>query len=311
MNAVLAHVAGGSLEPVQPLAAGLAAAAYLLRTRHLAAEGRPVSRWRQVSLYSGLVTVVAALTSPIGHLAGELLLAHMIEHLLIADIGALLIVLGLTGPVLQPILRIRVIDRLRVLAHPAVALPIWALNLYVWHLPVLYEAALRSDSVHALEHLLFIVTGVNMWMPLFGPLPLPRWFGNLAKVGYIVAVRLTGALLGNIFVWSGSDFYSYYAPGESYWGISALRDQGIAGSVMMIEGSFLTIGLFAWLLLKSAKESDERQELLDYASAHGLSLSEERAGRAVAAGQGTLLRRRLEESAQTVVPDRGQGDALG
>ena len=137
-----------------------------------------------------------------------------------------------------------------------------------------------------------------MWMPLFGPLPKPRWFGNLAKLGYIIAVRLTGAVLGNVFIWSGTTFYSYYARGEAYWGISALKDQGIAGSMMMVEGSILTICLFAWLFLRSAKEGEERQELLDLASAQGIVLSEERAERAVAASRGSELRRRLEDRAR-------------
>ena len=124
--------------------------------------------------------------------------------------------LGLTGPVLQPVLKISFFDRLRVLTHPAIAFPLWAINLYVWHLPVLYEAALRSSAVHSLEHILFIGFAINMWMPLFGPLPKPRWFSSLAKLGYIIAVRLTGAVLGNIFIWSGTTFYSYYSRGEDY-----------------------------------------------------------------------------------------------
>ena len=70
----------------------------------------------------------------------ELLLAHMAQHLLIGDIAALLIVLGLTGPLLQPLLAIKAIDRLRVLTHPLVALPLWAASLYVWHIPALYQA---------------------------------------------------------------------------------------------------------------------------------------------------------------------------
>ncbi len=303
-----AHLAGGPLEPVQPLAAALAAAAYYLRTRTLSLQTRPVPLWRQLAFFGGLTLIVATLASPIGHIAEELLFVHMIEHLLLADIGALLIVLGLTGPVLQPLLRITFFDKLRVLTHPVLAFPIWAVDLYLWHLPVLYEAALRSGAVHALEHVLFIGCGINMWMPLFGPLPKPRWFGNLAKLGYVVAVRLAGALLGNIFIWSGTAFYSYYTRGEAYWGISALKDQGIAGSVMMIEGSFLTIGVFAWLFLKSAKESEERQELLEFASAQGLPLSEERAGRAVAAGRGSELHHRLEETASTVHSQDGRSD---
>jgi len=242
---------------------------------------------------------VGTLASPIGHIADELLFVHMIEHLLIADIGALLIVLGLTGPILQPVLKLRFFDRLRVLANPAIALPLWVVDLYLWHLPVFYEAALRSSSVHALEHAMFIAFGINMWMPLFGPVPTPRWFGNAAKLGYILAVRLAGALLGNVFIWSGTTFYSFYETGEAHWGISALKDQGLAGSVMMVEGSILTICLFAWLFLKIAKEGEERQALLDLATEHGLALSEERARRAVEAGQGGELRDRLEETASS------------
>src|SRR5665811_344379 len=93
----------------------------------------------------------------------ELLYAHMIEHLLLGDIAALLIVLGLTGPLLAPILRIGVFDRLRALSHPAIAFPLWTIDLYVWHLPVLYQAALRHAGIHALEHAMFLGLGVNMW----------------------------------------------------------------------------------------------------------------------------------------------------
>jgi len=302
----LAHVAAGPLEPLQPLAAALAAIAYHRRARTLRLQGRPVALWRELSFYGGLALILATLASPIGHIADELLFVHMIEHLLLADIGALLIVLGLTGPILQPVLKIRFFDRLRVLANPAIALPVWAVDLYVWHLPAFYEAALRNSSVHALEHALFIACGINMWMPLFGPLPNPRWFGNAAKLGYILAVRLAGALLGNVFIWSGTTFYSFYAKGEAHWGISALKDQGLAGSVMMVEGSILTICLFAWLFLRIAREGEERQELLDFAGAHGFALSEERARRAVEAGQGSELRHRLEDAISANGGDSGQ-----
>ena len=214
--------------------------------------------------------------------------------------------LGLTGPLLAPVLRIRAFDRLRVLAHPAVALPLWAIDLYVWHLPVLYEAALRNGSVHALQHTMFIAFGVNMWMPLFGPLPMPTWFRNLQRLGYIVAVRLIGAVLGNVFVWSGTVFYPYYARGEAYWKVSALSDQSTAGAIMMVEGSILTVCLFAWLFLRAAREGEERQDLLDLADRRGVALTEERAERAVAAGRGEELRRRVE--AGSVVGGRAAED---
>src|SRR5438309_7389271 len=122
----------------------LLAALYGRRAQTLARDGHAVSRWRQASFYGGLATIAAALTG-LGTLSDELLYAHMIEHLLLGDIAALLIVLGLTGPLLAPVLRVRFFDRLRVLAHPAVAFPLWALDLYLWHLPSLYQAALRHD----------------------------------------------------------------------------------------------------------------------------------------------------------------------
>jgi cytochrome c oxidase assembly factor CtaG len=266
---------------------------YARRVRTLALAGHPPPGARQASFYAGLVTVGVALTS-LGKDSQELLTVHMVEHLLLGDVAALLIVLGLTGPILAPVLRIALFDRLRALAHPAIAFPLWTIDLYVWHLPVLYQAALRHAPIHALEHALFLGFGVNMWMCLFGPLPMPAWFGNLGRLVYIVAVRLAGTILGNVFLWSGTVFYPFYRHGERLWGLSPIADQNLAGAVMMIEESILTLCLFCWLFLRTAREGEERQELLDFARSHDLELSDARAARAVSAGMGSELRRRLE-----------------
>ncbi len=275
---------------------------YARRVRTLAYEGRnPVPGWRQACFYAGFVLIAVALTS-LGGASQELLLVHMVEHLLLGDIAALLIVLGLTGPLIAPILlaefhSVRFFDRLRILAHPLIAFPLWAIDLYIWHLPVFYQAALRHSGVHALEHALFLGLGINMWMCLFGPLPMPSWFGNLGKLIYIIAVRLAGTILGNIFLWSGTVFYPFYIHGDAVYHISPIADQNIAGGVMMVEESILTLCLFCWLFLRTAREGEERQELLDFAQAQGLELTDARAARAVAAGRGAELRRRLESSA--------------
>jgi putative membrane protein len=266
---------------------------YARRARTLAEEDRPVPGWRQACFYGGFVVIGAALTS-LGPASQDLLWVHMIEHLLLGDIAALLIVLGLTGPLLAPVLRIRLFDRLRALSHPVVAFPLWMIDLYVWHLPVFYEAALRHTGIHALEHAMFLSCGINMWMCLFGPLPTPSWFGNLGKLIYIVAVRLAGTVLGNIFLWSGTIFYPFYLKGEAHFHISPIADQNIAGAIMMVEESILTLCLFCWLFLRAARESEERQDLLDFAHSRGLELTEARAARAVAAGRGSELRARLE-----------------
>jgi cytochrome c oxidase assembly factor CtaG len=295
--APFAHVGSGVFEPLQLLPPFAALLGYALRARTLARQGRAVAPARIASFALGIALIVAGLTTPLAHMGGELVLAHMAQHLLIADLGALFVVLGLTGPLLQPLLATRLARSLRVLAHPIVAFSLWAIDLYVWHLPALYEASLSSPAVHALQHTTFVFFGVTMWFALLGPLPQPEWFGNGAKLVYVVAVRLTGALLANVFVWSESVFYPAYRPGQADWDITPLEDQGIAGTLMMIEGSIVTVVLLGWLFLKTARESEERQALVELASARGLELSERRAGRAVAAGRGEELRRRLDRRA--------------
>ena len=76
----------------------------------------------------------------------------MAQHLLLGDLAPLCLLAGLTGPLLRPILALPGVMRLRVLANPFVAFPIWAANLVLWHLPVLYEGAVESSALHALEH---------------------------------------------------------------------------------------------------------------------------------------------------------------
>jgi putative membrane protein len=291
---VLAHVGGGTFAPLQLLPATLSGVLYALRAHHLENTPRAVPRWRQGCFYGGLTLIVVTLASPLGHISDELFLAHMAEHLLLSDIAALLLVVGLTGPLLAPVLRIRFFDRLRILAHPFLALPLWTANLYLWHLAVFHEAAVRHSGVHALQHLLFVALGANSWMCLFGPLPKPAWFGNLARLAYILSIRLLGSILANVFIWSGHAFYDVYAKGEAFWNVSPDADQNAAGGIMMVEQSILTICLFAWLFIRSARESEERQDLLDLAQARGYELTEQRAGRAVAAGRGADLRARIE-----------------
>jgi putative membrane protein len=275
----------------------LACALYAKRASTLARRGRPVPAWRVACFAAGLLAIAAALVSPLGEIADELVVAHMGEHLLLGDVATLLLVLGLTGPLLQPVLSIRFFDRLRVLAHPAVALPLWALDFYLWHMPPLYDAAYGTAPIHALEHVSFVFFGCLMWMPVFGPLPKPQWFTAGWKVVYVIAVRFAGAVLGNVLMWSGTVLYPVYAAGERHWGISPIADQSTAGVVMMVEGTFLALGLLAWAFFEAAREGMEKQRLLDLAHDRGVALDERRAQRAAAAGQGARLEERIRGTA--------------
>jgi putative membrane protein len=192
-------------------------------------------------------------------------------------------VLGLTGPILRPVLSLPGVLRLRFLLHPLVALPVWAASLYIWHIPFLYQAALHHSAVHALEHFCFFAFGAVMWAPVVEVLPGPEWFGTGAKLGYVLLVRLVETILGNVFIWSGKVFYPFYEHPVNQWGISALSDQQIAGAAMMVEGSIVTLGVLAWLFLKMAQESELRQRLLEQ------GLDERAVKRAVRYGRAGVL----------------------
>ena len=154
------------------------------------AARRPRPRARR-AFYGGVALIAVVLVSPLATLTDELFWAHMVEHLLIADLGALLLVLGLTGPVLAPILRIGLFDRLRVLAHPLVALPLWAIDLYAWHVPALLRGrAAPRRRARAAAPVLHLLRRQRVDVPASARCPSRRGSATGAKLGYIIAVRL-------------------------------------------------------------------------------------------------------------------------
>lgn len=272
----------------------VAGVGYAVRATRLAGAGRPVPSWRLVCFGAGITVLAIAIASPLEALAEELIVGHMVQHLLIIDIAALLIVLGLTGPMLQPLLAVRWLRWIRALSHPIVSFALWAAILYLWHVPALYQAAtFDSPLLHAVEHASFLFAGLGIWLSLIGPLPKPAWFGTGAKVVYVIAVRLVGTVLANVLMWSGTPIYPDYEPFQVARGVDPLADQGWAGIVMMFESTAVTVAALAWLFLLWARQDIERQELLDYAADRGVELDPARAGRAVAAGQGQRLRERI------------------
>jgi cytochrome c oxidase assembly factor CtaG len=252
-----------SFEPLQVAPTVIVSLLYLRRTRTLAQQGRPVSRLKQTAFWTGIFLVFIALNSPVDYLGEhDFFFLHMTQHVLLGDLAPLCFVVGMSGPILRPVLAIKLVDRLRVLSHPFVALPLWAADLYLWHIPYLYDAALHHDSVHALEHFCFFTGGCLMWEPVIETLPAPVWFGTGLKLGYIAVVRVIETILGNVFIWSSSAFYSVYKhPPE--WGITPVHDFNLGGIVMMGEGSLVTLVTLAFLFLRLAQEGELRQQLLE------------------------------------------------
>ena len=251
---------GWSFDPLQLSPVVLAALLYARRAATLAAQGRPVPRIRVASFAAGLLVLVLALVSPVDSIGETRLFAvHMVQHLLIGDIAPLLLVLGLSGPLLRPLLALRGLGRLRVLAHPLVALPLWAADLWLWHIPSLYDAALRHDAVHAAEHTCFLAGGVMLWATLLGLLPGPRWFGAGARLAGLAFTFASGTALANVFLWSGRAWYHPYVAAPRTWGLSPLADQRAGGGVMLVEMMFVGALVFVLVGLRWLAESEVRQ----------------------------------------------------
>lgn len=269
----------------------LAAALYARRLATLQRRGHPPAWWKPACFLGGLTVATLAVVSPIDTLGEDRsFAAHMIQHLMLGDLAPLLCVAGLSGPILRPMLALPLIGRLRVLTHPWRALPIWACNLALWHLPGAYQLALRNDTVHAIEHMCFFVGGALLWAAILEPLPGPAWFGSGAKALYILAVRGFDTLLAFAFVWSHAVFYPYYSHVAPLWGMSAIEDQNLGGIAMLAEGSIVTITAFLWLLWRWLSDGELTAELVE------AGIPEHRAQRAVRYGRGATLAKTVRRS---------------
>jgi putative membrane protein len=173
------------LASIALLAALYVAAAVRVRRRRLAFAGM-----RAVSFALGIGLLLTGALMP-----DETFALHMTQHLLIGDLAPLFVVLGLSGPLLRPALALRPVRALRVLAHPLVALPLWALDLCLWHVPLCFEGAVHHDGLHALQHLLFFLCGALLWSALLQLLPGPRWFATPQRLGYLAAMWLVSLTL--------------------------------------------------------------------------------------------------------------------
>jgi putative membrane protein len=260
-----------NFDPLELCVLALAGGLYWRRARTLARRRRPVARLRLASFGAGLLTLFVALASPIDTIGEERLFSvHMLQHLLLGDVGALLLVLGLDGRLLRPLLRVRLVHRLRALAHPLVALPLWAANFLVWHLPVLFDAALRNDAIHALQHALFVTFGMLLWAGLLEPLPGPAWFTAQWKIPYVLAMWIVMLVLSQVFIWSSHPYYIRYG----------LPDQKAGGGVMLVESMLTMLPALVWVLLQVLRQSEARQRLVDAGVAPATAARAARYGRA-------------------------------
>ncbi|MCB0874345.1 MAG: cytochrome c oxidase assembly protein [Actinobacteria bacterium] len=210
---------------------------------------------------SAIALLLLAVCSPVAGLAqGGLFSAHMSQHVLVGGFAPLLVMLAI--PKVDPR---RVVRRWwHPLTHPAVAFPLWTGSTVVWLLAGVHHEVLVSQPLWIIQQVAFFSFGILLWAPILERFTVaPDWFGMGAKAGYMAGVWIVGLTFANIYWFSGHAFYGSHAAAAEAWGISALEDQGNAGTVMMVTHCFLAFGAVGVLFFKGATERGLQQRLIE------------------------------------------------
>jgi len=240
------------------VAAAVAALLFAQGAVRLRRRGRAdLAGWDRAALFGlGLALTLVALVSPLDEVADDKLLsAHMGQHVLIGDAAPALLVLALRGPLLvfllpapllSPLARsARVRSVLGALLRPPVAFSLWAGNLAIWHVPWLYDLAVRHQALHDFEHVCWVVAGLLVWTLLVDP-GSHRRLTLGGRIALAAAMFAAGQILTDVLVFS---FHPLYAAYGGAYGLSALSDQKLSGLVMMVE-QLLTLGTLVAVLLR-------------------------------------------------------------
>jgi len=234
---------------------------YVWRWRISRAEGgaRAASVGRLVLWCVGVFCLFLALISPIDGLGEQLASVHMVQHLLIADLAPILLILGLTKWILRPATRrIHRIERAAgPFGHPAFGVVAYVGAMWLWHVPAMYNAALEHSGVHALEHISFGVAGFLYWWHLISPIRSRLRLGGMGPVLYMASTKILVGFLGILLAFSPTLLFDFYDTNGTRWGLSPLDDQHVAGLVMALEQSIVMGIALAYLFARMLEESDE------------------------------------------------------
>jgi putative membrane protein len=229
------------------LAVALLVAGYLYGTRR-----EHVSRLRLASFFGGALLLTATAVTPLDALSFHLLSAHLLQNVVLAEWAPALVVFGIPAGLAARIARVNAI---RLLTRPPVALGLWLLTYFVWHLPWVYDTALRHPwTLLHLEHALYFAAGCLLWWPVAHDRPHALEDG--ARALYLFAAFLFASPLGLLLALIPSPVYDYYEEGEGLWGLSALTDQQIAGVTMAAEQAIVFFVAFSYFLSRFLKAQE-------------------------------------------------------
>jgi len=208
-----------------------------------------ISAWRFAAFFAGIISLSIAVGSPLDAFDDVSLSVHMVQHLLLMAIAPPLILLGAPAlPLLQgipqamargivgPFLRWSLVKRLaRFISNPAICWLAAALALIGWHIPVVFELALRSHSWHELEHATFFGTGLLFWWPVVQPWPSTARWARWSIPLYLFCATLPCDALSGFLTFCDRVVYTSYLSAPQILTASPLQDQEFAAALMWVS----------------------------------------------------------------------------
>lgn len=224
-----------------------------------AVRREPVGAWRLASFGGAIALLLAVSVTPIHTLGMHFLLTvHLLQNVVLAEWAPLLVVLAIPPALAASIARF---GPVRALTHPAVALPLWIGNYMLWHLPWIYDAALRNpNALLHLEHVAYFVTGLLMWWCVFQD--EPHRLGAGGRAAYVFAGFVLASPIGLVMALVPDVIYDFYAEAHHrVWGLDPLEDQQLAGMLMALEQAIVFFAVFAYWFFRFLAEEERREDV--------------------------------------------------
>jgi len=220
-----------------------------------------VSGIRKLSFFSALFIIFASLNGPIHDLSDFYLFsAHMVQHLMLTLAMPPLLIWGVPGWMLRPLVQNRVTGAIaRVVTRPVACFAIFNFVIVFWHLPLFYNAALADHNIHIIEHLMFMASAVLMWWPLLSQLPeLPR-LAYPGQMLYCFLMSVAMSITAVYITMAEQILYPAYSTAPRLWGLSPMDDQLLGGLIMWVPGGLIFVGIMSVVFFRWASSGQDHE----------------------------------------------------
>ena len=234
---------------------------YGWRLREADRVGDAPTRGQRLAFAAGLLILFAALNGPIHDLSDSYLFsAHMVQHLLLTMLVTPLLIVGVSGTMLRPVLSRPALARIaRRMTSGAGAFVLFNVTLIAWHLPPLYNLAMANHNVHIVQHLTFLITSVLMWWPLLSRMPELPPLSRPLQMLYICLLMIPMSIVGMIITYADQVLYPAYESAPRISSLTPLQDQLVGGLIMWIPGSLIYIAILTVVFFRWAREAEAEE----------------------------------------------------